>query len=82
MNREQMESKIRDVLQKEMEESTDVNSIDINDDLVNYGMNSTIILKMIMNIEKELNITMSDDDFDEENFRSIADIMDMVERIQ
>ena len=50
-------------------------ALDEEDELAEYGMNSTTILKLIMDMENEFNFEVCDDDFDLKNFRNIHNIV-------
>ena len=74
MERKEIESKIRSFLRKYICD-IDVYELDEEDELAEYGMNSTAILKLIMDMENEFNFEVCDDDFDSKNFRNLKNII-------
>lgn len=79
MEREQIKSKLIELLGEQLELST-IEIIDEDEPLENYSLNSVAILKILMDIEKKFPISVEDDDFDERNFVTLGAMIDFIER--
>jgi acyl carrier protein len=63
-----IEEKIREIIKEFLEDTdVDVNSIGIEEELINYGVSSIVFIKMVLKIETEFLIEFEDEDLD--NFR-------------
>lgn len=80
MDRIEIENKVMDILHELLPESDNGNNIDKDEFLDEYGMSSSIILKLIIRIENEFDFRVSDDDFDEKNFETVESIVMFVEK--
>lgn len=80
MDRIEIENKVMDILHELLPEADDQNQIDKDEFLDEYGMSSSIILKLIMRIEKEFDFRVLDDDFDEKNFETVESIVIFIEK--
>lgn len=79
MNKQaEIEEKVRDLLVKLLPGDDRITTFDRYDELVDYGMLSTNILELIMRLEKQFDFPVSDDDFDERNFRTMDAIVAFV----
>ena len=71
-----MDQHINERLQKILKEYLypELNLEELNEDdfLANYGLDSTGILKLIVKIEEEFGFEVRDEDFDNENFQTIS----------
>lgn len=79
MNREELYRLIRDEVRKSFEIEND--NIDINDNLMEFGLDSINMVMMILEIESIFNIEIPDEDLVFENFDTIKKISDYVLRI-
>lgn len=75
----EVEIKVRDLLKGIMNAEVDVNEIGMDDDLGEWGLNSTGVLELIMSIENEFGLEFSDEDFDAENFQNIGSLVGYIE---
>lgn len=76
----EVEIKVRDLLKGIMNVEVDVNEIGMDDDLGEWGLNSTGVLELILNIEKQFGLEFGDEDFDAANFQSIGGLINYIER--
>ncbi len=73
MVEEEIEIRIRKILSNILEGGED--NIGLNDDIRDLGLNSTGILKLIINLEEEFDFEIRDDDFDFENFQTLKKLI-------
>ena len=71
MNREELYRLIRDEVRKSFEIEND--NIDINDNLMEFGLDSINMVMMILEIESIFNIEIPDEDMVLENFDTWID---------
>ncbi len=75
-----LELKLRNIIKEEIETELDELEIDINKELIDYGINSAGILNIIINIENTFCIIFKDEDFDVNNFRSMQCLLDFIKK--
>lgn len=75
-----MELKLIEILKAELEIELDMESFDINAELINYGINSSGILNIIVNIEREFGFEFKDEDFASNNFKTIQSLKTYVQK--
>ena len=75
MTKHDIEKDIRKILSENIELEVDVTQLDGHEELANFGMNSTSILKCIMAMEQEFGFEVNDDDFDSQNFMTINSLV-------
>lgn len=77
----QVESSIKEFIEKHFLRGEDEKSISTEDSLLDSGLiDSTGIFELVAFLEKEFNIEISDEDLVPENFESITLITGMVEK--
>ena len=69
-----VESRVRNLLKKTLY----VEDISIDDDLVNFGLTSVSVIKLIMAIEAEFEFQFDDDDLSVNKIRTIRKIEDCI----
>ncbi len=75
----QIREKIINILLDEVGLEFSSDEFDEEEDLANYGLNSSMLLELIANIENEFSIEFIDDDFDSDNFRNLNCIVNYVD---
>ena len=74
-----IEAKIRELICEAMDDvELDMDSIGVEDELINYGVSSIVFIKMVIQIEEEFEIELDDDDLDNVKFSTIKDYVDFV----
>lgn len=74
-----IEAKIRELICEAMDDvELDMDSIGVEDELINYGVSSIVFIKMVIQIEEEFEIEFDDDDLDNVKFSTIKDYVDFV----
>ncbi len=80
MERKQIRDNLVRLLKAQIEDISVNETIEDEEPLENYGINSVAILKILVNIEKVFPISIDDDDFDERNFVTLNAMIEFVER--
>ena len=80
MERKQIRDILVRLLKEQIEDISVNDTIEDEEPLENYGINSVAILKILVNIEKVFPISIDDDDFDERNFVTLNAMIEFVER--
>lgn len=73
-----IEVKLRAILKEQVEIEADMEEIGLEDDLANWGLDSSGVLKLIVGIEEEFGFQFDDDDFDSKNFQSLNSLVTYV----
>lgn len=74
--------KVVQIFEKELEEQLNctISNIKEEDNLVDYGMDSLNIIKVILAIEEEYNIEFEEEELNFENFTSFLSIKNLIEK--
>lgn len=75
-----IEDNIREILNDLLHDEKLINNIGLDDELAYCGLNSSDILKLMLELENKFSIEISDDDFDFTNFKTLASITEYVEK--
>ncbi|ETT65429.1 hypothetical protein C173_20416 [Paenibacillus sp. FSL R7-277] len=57
-----------------------VDSIQVNDSLADYGLNSAGLLRLILAVEEQFGFQFKDEDFDSENFETLESLITYIAR--
>ncbi|QUI23838.1 diaminopimelate decarboxylase [Vallitalea pronyensis] len=79
-NMKNIELKVKNILGSVIQFQTDIEKINVEDDLFSLGMDSMNILKVIIEIESEFDFIFNDDELTADNFRQIKCIAENIER--
>lgn len=74
-----IEAKVRSIIKEHVGIEGDTDNIGVDDELADWGLNSTGILKLISGIEEKFGFVFEDEDFDSRNFQTIASIIKYIE---
>lgn len=75
----EIEVKIRRILQKNLETQFDVSKIGLDDELVTLGINSILFIKMVIEIESEFGVNFDDEKLDFYSLTTLASIIKYTE---
>ncbi|WP_052702704.1 phosphopantetheine-binding protein [Paenibacillus beijingensis] len=70
----------KDIITKVVQEIINNNEFDEDDDLVMYGMDSMNTIRVVVELETQLNIIFPDEELISDNFSSIKKIVAVVEK--
>lgn len=78
-----MEKKIRDFISKVVElEQGVIDSIDLDTDLVEYGLDSINAIELIVRLEEEFEIEVDDDDLLIDNINTLNKLISIIKNKQ
>ncbi|MCP4179825.1 MAG: acyl carrier protein [bacterium] len=80
MTKNEISSKISDLISKEIDKSYDLKDIDINQDFQSLGINSIHVIKIIVILEDEFDIEINDDYLNIDNLSNIKTLVDYIYR--
>ncbi len=77
-----MYNEIVALLNEELEEDLlkDITNIDQDDELIEYGLDSLNLVKVILAIEERYNIEFSEEELEFENFSTLKRIINIIEK--
>ncbi len=77
-----MYNEIVALLNEELEEDLlkDITNIDQDDELIEYGLDSLNLVKVILAIEERYNIEFSEEELEFENFSTLKKIINIIEK--
>jgi len=75
----EIEAKIRRVISESIDLITPMEQVGLDDNLLQLGMDSINIIKVIINIESEFGFEFTDEDLNMENFRNIRNLVEYVQ---
>lgn len=82
MSREEIESKTKQLIIRELELEEDYTQKDITDDFLNvFNINSIDAMDLLLQIEGEFDIELPDEYFDAQIFKSIDNVIDMIKEL-
>jgi acyl carrier protein len=76
-----IESKVREILKKQVKFEKDIDQLELHDDLVAEGMNSIKFLKVVVAIEEAFDIDIDEDELNVENFRTLHNLVSTIENL-
>lgn len=79
MSRE-IELKVRNILSKVADNQIKINTIGLEDSLIEIGINSTGFIKLVVEIESEFGIDFDDEDLNLNCFKNLKELINYVER--
>ena len=79
MNMNNIETKIRAIIEENAEMQKDFSHITSDIDLKNIGINSITFIKIVVSIETEFGIEFEDEDLDYNKFPNIKSLVNYVE---
>jgi acyl carrier protein len=76
--------KIRQIIERELGDyiQVPISEIDIHDDLFALGLDSLNIVRLILNVEDEVNTEFDDSHITNENFMSLSSISKLIEEVK
>lgn len=75
-----IEKKIREVIEQNIQLAVSVDQIGLEDDLSAFGLDSASSIKMIVGIEAEFGIEFDDEDLIVDNFMNLKSLLSYIER--
>ncbi len=77
-----MYNEIVALLNEELEEDLlkDITNIDQDDELIEYGLDSLNLVKVVLAIEERYNIEFSEEELEFENFSTLKRIINIIEK--
>ncbi|WP_028560598.1 phosphopantetheine-binding protein [Paenibacillus pinihumi] len=76
---ESTEAKIRRIMKENMELTTDVDEIKLDDVLTNYGINSIAFVKLIVLLENEFNFEIEDENLEYTKLSTLSSLLSYIE---
>ena len=73
-----IESKIRNILKENVDLKIPIEQINLEDNLLQIGMDSINCIKVILGIEEEFNYQFDDEDLNYENFHNISSLINYI----